>query len=333
MTVLPVLHYRTAGLPEKQAFAEWREVMAPMFAIERARYSRALPRGSVSSYLMDDVIAHRCTFNAQHLTRDQALVAATPNHVLLQCYRSGGFQGEFGGRSVMVGRGQVAICDLARTVDARAAASDTSGLAIPRSLLVGVDLDRIGPRLDKDRERLLFARIMALSRQLPRLTVAETEAVTTDLFAFLRRLFDTSAAVDTLDGQELDSGVLNLAEKVIRANLAAADLSPASLAVRIGVSRATLYRAFAPLGGVMRHVQELRLEAVRDALADPLGTRNIAQLATISGFSSPAHLSRVFRRRFGLTPRDLRHERIVQADAERQRSAEPVKAWWARLGG
>ena len=52
------------------------------------------------------------------------------------------------------------------------------------------------------------------------------------------------------------------------------------------------------------YIRGRRLEAVRLALADPAAREPIYTLAERFGFSDAAHLSRLFRARYGLTPSD-----------------------------
>ncbi len=81
---------------------------------------------------------------------------------------------------------------------------------------------------------------------------------------------------------------------MIDLHLASPDISPAWLAERLNVSRATLYRAFAREGGIMFCVWERRLEAIRDCLADPFETRSLERIAVEHGFKTLAHLSHAF---------------------------------------
>ncbi|QFG27348.1 helix-turn-helix domain-containing protein [Actinomadura sp. WMMB 499] len=56
-------------------------------------------------------------------------------------------------------------------------------------------------------------------------------------------------------------------------------------------------------------IREERLRLVRDRLRDPADrTVSITELAHAAGFSSAGALSTAFRRRFGVSPRELRRE-------------------------
>ena len=82
------------------------------------------------------------------------------------------------------------------------------------------------------------------------------------------------------------------------------DLS--QLAALAGLSPRQLQRRFRAETGasVMGRYRALRLDRARDLLA---GTRlRVGEIAAMTGFASPAHLSAVFAARFGQAPRAAR---------------------------
>ena len=321
-----------AGLAEDEAFEAWRDIMARMFSIRKTGIVDELPRGSVSAFLVGDVIANRSIFNAQIITRDRRRIDATPDHMVFQLYRSGGFAGEMNGDPIRISRGQIAVCDLRRPLDVHAMTSHTIGLSVPRHLLDGVNLERLASRLDPVRERLLAARMTALHQRLPTLAASEILAVTTELIAALRRLLDPSAATDTLHSGEFDSDLRTLAERIMIGLLASPELSPRMISERLQISRATLYRVFATSGGVMDHIWTLRLQAVREALCDPLEPRNLTRLAADHGFKNGSHLSRSFRKRYGMTPRDWRSQHMAYLQEAWPAGTTRLNQWWRELG-
>ena len=95
--------------------------------------------------------------------------------------------------------------------------------------------------------------------------------------------------------------------RYIRANLADPRLSPARIADALHVSRRTLYAALSPDDdGVAAEIRGQRLERARAILLDPSQKRSVAEVAATVGLPNPAHFSRIFRSRYGLSPSDLR---------------------------
>lgn len=92
----------------------------------------------------------------------------------------------------------------------------------------------------------------------------------------------------------------------VQSNLGRRDLSAAIVADAIGVSRSKLFEMFKPHGGVERYIWGQRLENARMAVAHSSDVRRMADLAITFGFRDGAQLSRMFRRRYGLSPSGMR---------------------------
>lgn len=118
------------------------------------------------------------------------------------------------------------------------------------------------------------------------------------------------ALLSQLSGRRPESMVDRLwyARHYIKANLGMPELSPEIVAVDLGVSLRTLQKTFALEGDhPASYILNERLNKVSEALTHPgLRFRTIWQVAESFGFKDPSHFSRVFRNRYGMTPRDWR---------------------------
>ena len=64
------------------------------------------------------------------------------------------------------------------------------------------------------------------------------------------------------------------------------------------------------MAGVAAYIQQRRLDKAFEELGDPLQRhRKVLDIAFGLGFCSEAHFSRVFRRRFGMSPGEVRAAR------------------------
>lgn len=85
-------------------------------------------------------------------------------------------------------------------------------------------------------------------------------------------------------------------------------LSPSACAQAIGISESYLHRLFAQRGlRYSRYLLDQRLEAAFALLqCSTFKTHSIASVAYQCGFNDPAHFSRLFKQRFGVSPRNCR---------------------------
>jgi AraC family transcriptional activator of tynA and feaB len=96
-------------------------------------------------------------------------------------------------------------------------------------------------------------------------------------------------------------------KKYIESHLDDPSLGPPALAVRFGISLRYLHLLFARFGTtVSRWILYRRLERCRRELAVAGPHKNITEVAFGCGFNDAAHFSRVFKNRYGVTPREYR---------------------------
>lgn len=106
--------------------------------------------------------------------------------------------------------------------------------------------------------------------------------------------------------------------RYIESNLGARDLGVATLVRTFGLSRASLYRLFEPVGGVANYIRSRRLErAHQEICAAGLDSRRIAPIAYRSGFKSIAAFNRAYQEAYACTPRQSRAQRMFGPKSEK----------------
>lgn len=102
--------------------------------------------------------------------------------------------------------------------------------------------------------------------------------------------------------------LLAAATRFIESNLSNPMLSCALVAAHLQVSGRSVQAAFATAGDTLvSRIREMRLQRCRDDLANPaLAHHSVLDIANRWGFESAAHFSRVYKARFGRTPREDR---------------------------
>ena len=224
------------------------------------------------------------------------------DHVLIQVSKAGGvIQGEMGGTPFP--KASVGVADF--TLDLEQTSADTRADCV----LLDRDLFRPGEveALRGFRWRSGGAALMA--DYVSGLATAAQLGATPDaqrLMVVLRACKGGDADAMHEAAPELKGVAAERAIRFMRSKLRETDVTPASIAAAAGVSRATLYRVFSPLGGVVAVMQAERLSIAAAQLSEPGDRRSITDIAHASGFVDAAHFSRAFRSRYGLRPTDIR---------------------------
>jgi AraC-like DNA-binding protein len=153
---------------------------------------------------------------------------------------------------------------------------------------------------------LLAAQMQTLSRIAPGLAAPDREAG-------LRAVLDLTVTVlrrefgkDSAESDVCEDGMFVAAQALIRRQFGSPDLTPETLARRLGCSRAHLYRLFGRHQlTVAGFIRDTRLQQCRAALATGSASETIGDIAFRCGFENPVHFARLFRQRFGMRPSDV----------------------------
>jgi AraC-like DNA-binding protein len=255
---------------------------------------------------------------AQNVLRTPSRIARASEDFVLVALGNSGVNGVFqDGREAVVSAGQFVIYDTTRPYELRFDDNFSQTIfQVPRKLLQ----QRVGS-FDA-----LTATTFASDRPLERL-----------VYDFL---IDTALAVDHVDpltsarllDQALDLVAMAFAERMrdrppeqsfhrsallyrlknhILTHLRDPDLSMSHAAAKVGISTRYASDLMATEQTSFRsYVQAQRLERCKRDLADPAyAARHVSDIAFAWGFNDLAHFSRVFKQRFGASPRQWREQR------------------------
>lgn len=102
--------------------------------------------------------------------------------------------------------------------------------------------------------------------------------------------------------------------RFIDRNLASRDLGVDMIARSFGLSRASLYRLFEPIGGVASYIRKQRLQrAFQEITAAGFSNTRIGPIAYRHGFKNGAIFSRAFRATYGIRPTQARSAAVPPA--------------------
>jgi len=232
------------------------------------------------------------------------------DHVNISLHLEGSYAGHCGSRPFVAMPGDVSFIDFGLPFGFRTSPYRTLALTVPRSAMPAALQHRAlhghvpDARLPATR---IFAQLMRdVYAALPALTLPQAIAATTSMVEFAVAAFGEDRHVrEAATPADLD--LFGRAQAKIEQLLGDEELSAATLADALNVSRSALYRVFVAHDGVQAYIRERRLQRCYEIFnGDDRAGETIGSIAFSLGFRSEAHFSRTFKERFGLAPRELR---------------------------
>jgi AraC-like DNA-binding protein len=305
--------FDTSLLPPPARFAAWRDSMGVLLDIAPAG-SQSLDafNSRLESYLLDDILLSRLTTTAQKIQRTGARFAR-------DSIDSYGFNFFLSGSveltrpiKLRYGAGHLIGFDNAEGLACEVAEMDVITATVPRRRLApllthpdSVHANMVDPASGIG--ILLAGLLQTFFMSASRLTRAEAGAAASSLLNLLAVALNGTVVKSGDLPDMLQQAELLRIPAFIKNNLASPKFGPTMIMAAMAISRAQLYRLFAPSGGVAEYIREQRL---RRCLADLLSLKcaheQIAAIAYRWGFRDPAYFANAFKQRFGRTPSEAR---------------------------
>jgi AraC-like DNA-binding protein len=219
-----------------------------------------------------------------------------------------------GGREMTLTPGSVAMWDGLAPVEIEIAEPFYKRtLMFPRERVLAVcprlgELDAL-PALDgSGPARLLLRYMNAIAVELPTLEPAATAAAATAALELLRAAVEPELPA----GRSAERAALRAEiRRYVRVHLQEPGLGPVSIARAFSISVRALHALFEDAdASVAVLVRNERLARCLEDLRQ-LNGGSVTDIAFRWGFCDAAHFSRVFKREFGTTPSDVRHEALA----------------------
>jgi AraC-like DNA-binding protein len=185
---------------------------------------------------------------------------------------------------------------------------------------------------------MLTDALISLRNQLGHIRESEARALAAGLCGLVKGLM-LNAGKDGETRETVKAARLRVLRGFLETNLHKSDLGISDITDNFGVSRSTIFRDFAPDGGLDRYILRRRLERAYIDLTDQPATRGrITQVAESWGFQSMSHFYRVFRAEFGCAPGDVmlcaQRRGVSTSNQLSDRSGcAQVIAWMQHIGG
>jgi AraC-like DNA-binding protein len=322
------LRYRrmdTRAIPPADRFDYWRAVVAPLKLEPVERPPRDFRVSAESLRLGGDVGVIEMDRGPATIRWPRETGLAQGRMRLVMLAAAPGAVGHWYGRDVPLTRGTAAL--LGPTdgwwrvpVSMRGIEVDLPRAAVPVAD-TGLAQINAGRRLVTDPVYTSLVRpaLAGMAGRLGHLATTRLDGLA-EVWTSLITMLTASASGNGAAEADLAAARRVQARKFIAAHLADPDLGPDTVAAALHISRRSLYSALdTDQDGIAAQIRQSRLAAARAILADPANRQPIADIAAQVGLISPAHFSRLFRRHYGHSPRELR----TRPDQHRPNSGHP----------
>lgn len=321
-----VLEYDTRGWPRGQAFEFDREALRPTYELRR-------PDGTDGHWfrsqiqLVDSLMLARNNGDGGHvLIRTPRHIESNPGRYLkLQVFSAPGGNLTSGDRTMALDPGSVFLIDQSRPYIQTMPSGQNLTFFLPHARTnydpsATPAVMRFG-RGTPEGQFLSYAMRMVF-RLSGGAAGADGSGLAFALCGSVERLLNSHAS--RTDRSVASPTVrLDAVRQVIDLNLANPEFGPADVLAKVATSRATLYRDFASMGGLMAYIQSRRLEKAYHVLSmSPRHRGAVIRAAQSAGFSSPAHFSRAFRDKYRAAPSDILGQWRIEV-GDRELSGEP----------
>lgn len=303
-----------------RAFDDWRDINERIADVGLDAAAReAFQARFAAKHLGRSLIIQKRSV-AQVETRNRAWIRRSGiDHIAIRFLQAGHAVGAFQDRLAEVGAGDVVCIDYSREFQLRITDFADTTLVVPRRFLPqhlrSAKLHGLVMPGGQAATRLLGAYLATLADLatdlVPEASAAGVEAACILLSGAKERL-----ALPTSASREGSQMLLRDVLDFIDAQIMNQNLGYEAIMTRFNLSKSTLYRLFDDIGGVNAYIVNRRLDACHDELArDASGAALIGQVAFSYGFLSQPHFTRLFKKRFGVSPRHVRGMALHAAQA------------------
>jgi AraC-like DNA-binding protein len=305
----------SSSVPDRR-LAVWQDIVCDTFVgLDCQSDMHDAFWGSVSQSAVGPATFTRVDSCAQRVFRTPSRIARASEDFVLVALGNSGVNGVYqDGREAVVSAGQFTIYDTTRPYELRFDDSFSQTiLQMPRKLLQ----QRIGAfdmltattfSSDHPLESLVYEFLVGMSKTIDHVDPATATRLLDQALDLVAMAFADRMHQRPPDQSSHRSALLYRLKNYILTHLRDPELSMPRAAAAIGISpRYASDLMAAEQTSFRSYVQVQRLERCRRDLSDPAhAARHISDIAFAWGFNDLAHFSRIFKQRFGASPREWR---------------------------
>jgi AraC-like DNA-binding protein len=305
----------STSVPDRR-LAVWQDIVCDTFVgLDCRSNMRDAFWGSVTQSMIGPVSCTRVDSCAQRVFRTPSRIARASEDFVLVALGNSGVNGVFqDGREAVVSAGQFVIYDTTRPYELRFDDGFSQTIfQMPRKLLhqrIGAFDNLTATPFSSDRplERLAYEFLLGMSKTIEHVDPTTASRLMDQGLDLVAMAFADRMHQHTPDQSFHRSALLYRLKNYILTHLRDPELSMPRAAAAIGISPRYASDLMAAEQTPFRtYVQMQRLERCKRDLSDPAqAARHVSDIAFAWGFNDLAHFSRIFKQRFGVSPREWR---------------------------
>jgi AraC-like DNA-binding protein len=317
-SVVAVLLDTSSSLPDRR-LAVWQDIVCDVFVgLDCRSDMRQTFWGAVSQSHVGPATFTRVDSCAQHVFRTPSRIARASEDYVLLALGNTGVNGVYqDGREAVVSAGQFVIYDTTRPYELRFDDRFTQTiLQMPRKLLqqrIGA-FDRMTATTfcggDRPLEVLAYEFLIGMSRTIDHVDPATATRLLDQGLDLIAMAFAERMHARPSEQSFHRTALLYRLKNHILTHLHDPELSLSRVASAIGISPRYVSDLMTDEQTSFRsYVQIQRLERCKRDLSDPAqAARHVSDIAFAWGFNDLAHFSRIFKLKFGSSPREWREQ-------------------------
>jgi AraC-like DNA-binding protein len=296
--------------------SSWSNIFAGVFEIGGAASALARCDGKFAALATANHVLSQSRCPSLGMERSDAAIARDALDVVaLRLQLSGRLAAQLGASNVEARGGDLVFLDMKQAFDLTLAADSSDAadvtLWIPRRKIVatvsrGDALHGYVVPGASPSGAVIGGCLRLLAEQAKAISAQQMDALCNGVVALIGKAL-APELTQRGGGESRTHASLLIIQRHIDQRLTLPGLNADSLAKRFGLSRASLYRLFEPVGGVAGYIRKARLErAHQELMASENSSRRIGPLAFSLGFRNVSAFNRLFKAHYGVSPRQAR---------------------------
>ncbi|MDB9524602.1 AraC family transcriptional regulator [Oscillatoria sp. CS-180] len=317
LDLVPSVQLCSKDMTIDECLATWTEVTKSLFNTQIRNPDEF--SADFEAYRLKEIVFIATQFKAQVFNRTVGHTrSGAADHLVLEVYLAGSGTGCLGDDFIAMSPYQVNLFDYRKTLFIDVEDASLISFVIPKDLVRSVSVESFPTQLWHTRSpqgRLLVSTMKELRKIIPETPQENAEVLSHALVGLINGLMSPKPQRTTQEQHYVQSSTLQAMKEFIQNNLHQPELDTQQICTAFHCSRATVYRCFKEESGVEGYIRSQRLKRAFSKLskAQPGNTKMpIYSIALASGFTDPAHFSRLFKRTFGITPSEVLYSKPDQ---------------------